>query len=202
VDGHIDCRGTIHWPFLSPLWDIQVDVLQHADLAPANLLFWSKPAGSLVPLTIGTLARRMTKRWGIEDHKENYSGSKAHCGREKPGTLALVLSYMATPIPHFVSFEVRAIDTLCLFRFFTGFWHWALVAVGGMEMVIYMAPEVGWAMKPWAGANEDAANKPFGTVVAGGSTGVWGDVIVAVGTVRGYSDFDADLSLCFGSGNR
>ena len=108
------------------------------------------------------------------------------------GTLALVFCDVTTSIALFVSFEVRAIDTLCLFRFFTGFWHWALVAVGGMEMVIYMAPEVGRAMKPWAGANEDAAIEPLWTVVAGRSTGVRSDVIVSVRTIGGDSDFDVN----------
>lgn len=116
--------------------------------------------------------------------------------------LAFFFGYVPTPIPHLVSFEVLAIDTPCLFRSFTRFGHRALVAMGWMEMVIYVTPKVGRPMKPWASAYEDAANKPFRTVVAGRSTGVGGDVIVTVGTVGGCTDFDADLSLCLGPGNR
>jgi hypothetical protein len=71
-----------------------------------------------------------------------------------------------------------------------------------METVIYLAPEFGRAMKPWASANEVALNKPFWTVVASGSTVIGSGVIVAVGTVRGYPDVDADLSLRFGDGRR
>jgi hypothetical protein len=73
-----------------------------------------------------------------------------------------------------------------------------------MEMVIYMTPELGRAMKPWANANEDAVVKPLGTIVAGGSTGVGSDVIVTIGTFGGRPDFDADTNLsgCFRSGSR
>jgi len=71
-----------------------------------------------------------------------------------------------------------------------------------MKFVIYVAPEVSAAMEPWAGANEDAAAKPFRTVVSGGSTGIRGDVIVTIRTVGGYSYIDADLSLGSGSGSR
>ncbi len=73
-----------------------------------------------------------------------------------------------------------------------------------METVIYMASEVVRAMKPRAGANEDAARKPFRAVVAVGGAVVRGIVIVTVRTSRCGSDVhaDADLSLCFGSGYR
>jgi len=108
---------------------------------------------------------------------------------------------VATSIPHFVSFEVRTIYTLCRLRFLTALRRWALIAVFRMETVIYMALEFGSAMKPWAGANEDVPIKPFRTVVARGSTGIGGDVIVTIGTVRSYSDIDADLSLRFGGGS-
>jgi hypothetical protein len=56
-------------------------------------------------------------------------------------------------------------------------------------------------MKPRAGANEAVPVKPFRTIVASGSTGIRSDVIVTIGTVRGYSDVDADLSFCFGRGS-
>jgi len=67
-----------------------------------------------------------------------------------------------------------------------------------METVVYLALEVIRAMKPRASANEDVPGKPFRAVVAGGGTAIRSDVIVTIGTVRGYSDFDADLSFCFG----
>jgi hypothetical protein len=71
-----------------------------------------------------------------------------------------------------------------------------------MEMIIYVAPKVRSAVKPRASANEDAANKPFRTVVAGRSTGVRSDVIVTIGTVGGYTDLDGNLSLSFGGCGR
>jgi hypothetical protein len=71
-----------------------------------------------------------------------------------------------------------------------------------MKTVIYVTAEAATAMKPWAGANEDSSGEPFWTVVASGSTVIRSDVIVTVGTIRGYSDFDADLSLCVGGDSR
>jgi hypothetical protein len=56
-------------------------------------------------------------------------------------------------------------------------------------------------MKPRASANESVPVKPLRPVVAGGSTGIRSDVIVTIGTVRGYADFDRDLSLCLGGGS-
>jgi hypothetical protein len=50
-------------------------------------------------------------------------------------------------------------------------------------------------MKPWTGSNESVPGKPFRPIVAGGGTVIRGYVIVAVGAIRGYSNFDADLSL-------
>jgi hypothetical protein len=71
-----------------------------------------------------------------------------------------------------------------------------------METVIHIALEAAGAVKPRAGANEDVPVKPFRTVVAGRSTSVRSGVIVTIGTFGGYSDVDADLSLCFGGVSR
>jgi hypothetical protein len=108
---------------------------------------------------------------------------------------------VATSIPHFVSFEVRTIDTLCRLGLLAGFWQWAFIAVLWMETVIYVALKLSSAMKPRSSANEDVPVKPFWTVVARGGTVIRSDVIVSIGTLRGYSDVDADLSLCFGGGS-
>lgn len=64
-----------------------------------------------------------------------------------------------------------------------------------MKMVVYMAVEVIRAMKPWAGANENTARKPFRPVVAVGSTAIRRGVIVTVGAVGGTSNVDADADL-------
>jgi hypothetical protein len=108
---------------------------------------------------------------------------------------------VATSIAHFVSFEVLTIDTLCRLGFLARFWQGALIAVLWMETVIYVALEVTSAMKPRASANEDVPVKPLWTVVARGGTVIRSDVIVTIGTFRGYSDLDADLSLSFGGGS-
>ena len=71
-----------------------------------------------------------------------------------------------------------------------------------METVIYVTVELGWAMEPWANANEDAPGKPFRTVVTSRGTGIRRDVIITIGAIGGHSDLDADLSLCYGGGSR
>jgi len=101
-------------------------------------------------------------------------------------------------ITHFVSLEVRSIDTLFRRRFLAPFRHRAFIAVFRMETVIYVTSELARAMEPWAGPNEDTVIKPFGTIVAGRSTSIRSGVIVTIGTDRSYADVDADLSLCSG----
>jgi hypothetical protein len=123
--------------------------------------------------------------------------------RADPPRLDLFLgSYVATSIPHFVSFEVGTIDTLRRLGFLTTLWRWAFIAVVRMKTVIHVALELTSAMKPRTGANEAVPVKPFWTIVASGSAVIGSDVIVTIGTLRGYSDFDAGLSLCFGSSSR
>ena len=55
----------------------------------------------------------------------------ACCGTQQRPRFALLLafSYMAASIPHFVSLEVRTIDTLCRLGFLATLWRWALIAV-------------------------------------------------------------------------
>jgi hypothetical protein len=74
-----------------------------------------------------------------------------------------------------------------------------MVAMLWMEVIVYVAAEVGVTMKPWAGTEEDSAGEPFGAVVAVGSALVGRGFVVAVRAGRGWSDVDADLSLGFGS---
>jgi hypothetical protein len=69
-----------------------------------------------------------------------------------------------------------------------------------IETVIYMAAKVVRAVKPRAGTDEDAADEPFRTVVAVGSTGVRSEVVIAVRASGFGTDVDVDLSLGFGSG--
>jgi len=109
---------------------------------------------------------------------------------------------MAASIPHFVAFEVRAIDTFCRLGFLASGWHRALIAMRRMEMVIYVALELSCAMKPGAGANESVSAEPLWAVIAGRSTVIGGSVIVAIRAFRGYANVDADLGLYSGGANR
>jgi hypothetical protein len=71
-----------------------------------------------------------------------------------------------------------------------------------VEPIVYVSFEFGWAVEPWAGANEDARVKPLRTVVTGRSARIRSDVIVSIRTFGRYSDVDVDLSFCFGSRRR
>jgi hypothetical protein len=83
-------------------------------------------------------------------------------------------------------------------------WHRTLVAMVRIETVVYVAIEVGGAVKPGPSANEDAANKPFRAVVTVGSARIGSIVKVSVRAYRRGTDIDGDLSLglSFGSGGR
>lgn len=114
--------------------------------------------------------------------------------------LAFAPNCVTASIAHFVPFEVsNLVETLSRLGFIATVWLWAVVAVLGMETVIYMAAEAFRTMKPGTNANEDAPVKPLRTVVAVGGAVVRSDVIVTVGTDRRDSDVDAYLRLCPGS---
>ena len=129
-------------------------------------------------------------------HDCDRSRATAHSTR-----LALTLGYVATSIPHFVSFEMRTADAFCRLGFLATLWQLALIAVFRMEAVIYVSLESTGAMKPRASADEGLAVKPFWTVVACRGTVIGSHVIVTIGTFRGDSDVDADLSFCFWGGS-
>ncbi|HTC34880.1 MAG TPA: hypothetical protein VK724_15995 [Bryobacteraceae bacterium] len=109
---------------------------------------------------------------------------------------------MAATIAHFVAMEVGGVDTLCRIEFFTALRHGALITVFRMKMVVDVAAEIGSAMEPWTGADKNISTKPLRAVVAGGSTGVGRDIVIAVRTIRGWSYVDGDLSLSLWGGNR
>jgi len=90
------------------------------------------------------------------------------------------------------------IDPLCRIRFFAACRRRTLIAVFRMVMVIYVAAEIGRAMKPRADANENASHKPFRTIIAVGSASVRWNIIITVRTVRSRPDFHGDLSLGVG----
>lgn len=117
-------------------------------------------------------------------------------------TLAFA-DYVAASITHFVAFEVGDMtDGLSCFGPVTAGGMRAVVSVVGMEMIIDVAVETLGAMKPGAGADEDATSKPLRAIIAVGSAIVGRNVIVAVGAHRRNSDIYGNLSLRFGSINR
>ena len=117
--------------------------------------------------------------------------------------VVFVVGNVAAAVAHFVSFEVGDfINALVRLRAIARMWHWAVIAVIRIETVIYVAVELGGAVKPGANANENPARKPFRAVVAVGSTRVRSVVIVAVRASGLDPNGDADLGICFRSGDR
>jgi hypothetical protein len=115
----------------------------------------------------------------------------------------LLFANMTASIAHFVALEVfDLIEMLIRIGFLTTGWPWAVIAVFWMEVVIYVAVEALWAVKPGSHTDEDATRKPLRAVVAVGGAVVGRDVIVAIGTLRRNPDFDGYLSLGLGSGYR
>jgi hypothetical protein len=69
-------------------------------------------------------------------------------------------------------------------------------------VVVDVAVEVIWTVKPGARPDKDAAAKPLRAVVAVGSAVIGRDVVVAIRAYRSRADVDTDLSLrrrgCYG----
>src|SRR5580704_9694822 len=102
---------------------------------------------------------------------------------------------VAASIALFVAFEVRAIHTLSLFRLLATGWIGTLIAMVRIVMSIHFAVEVFRPMEPRPNADEDAFIKPLRAIVASGSTIIRRNVVVAVGAIGSYTDFDGDLSF-------
>jgi len=82
------------------------------------------------------------------------------------------------------------------FNSVTGARHRPLVAVVGMEVIIYVAVEVGGSVKPWTRTDKSAAAKPLRTVVPVRSASVRSSFVITIGAIGSYSDIDANLGLC------
>ena len=121
---------------------------------------------------------------------------------EKITCYKLPLHYVAFSIAHFVPFEVRSIYTPALFCFLTNFGHWPFIAMLRVEAIVYVPVELGWAMEPGSGANENAAGKPFRSVISRGSARIRSNVIVSIGTLRRHTDVNGDLGAAFGGDAR
>jgi hypothetical protein len=107
---------------------------------------------------------------------------------------------VAVSITHFVCFKVRnLIQTLSRFGPIATGWPWAIITVLRMKTVIYVAMEIGRAVKPRASTNEDASRKPLRAIVPIGGTFVRRGIVVPIRTHRRNSDLDGYLSLYLGS---
>jgi hypothetical protein len=113
----------------------------------------------------------------------------------------LPVSFMAAAVAvtHLVSVEVLGGTVPCVTWPVAIMGEFAAVAVVRMIVVVNIAVEVLRTVKPWAGPDKDAVSEPLGAVVPIGSALIWRDIVVTVGTNRGNTDADADLSLCSGS---
>ena len=103
-------------------------------------------------------------------------GSAARTGAYR---LLLRCNCVATPIPRFIALELRGGYSLRR-GFVANLGPGAVIAVLWVESVIDVALEVGGAMKPGAGTDENAAIEPFRPVVAVGNAVIRSIVIVTV----------------------
>jgi hypothetical protein len=100
-------------------------------------------------------------------------------------------------VTYFVRFEVRnPVQTLSRFRPIAASRPWAAITVLRMKTVVYMAMKTLRTVKPWAGTNENAARKPFRTIVSIRRALIRRRIVVPIRTHRRNSHFDADLSVC------
>ena len=92
---------------------------------------------------------------------------KQYCAAKVALRLAFAVPYMAATVADFVSLEVAG-GSAAIPRLWpiSTIGYCAFVTTLLVEAIIYVAAEVTAAMKPWTGANEDAAVEPFPSVVA------------------------------------
>ena len=104
-------------------------------------------------------------------------------------------AYVALAVAGFISLEVIEAGG-------TALGEGAVVAVTGIEAVIYVSVEAGVAMEPWAGADEDSANEPVGAVIAVRCAVIRRIVEVSVRAHRSDADVDGNLGRSAGGTNR
>jgi hypothetical protein len=105
-------------------------------------------------------------------------------------TAAIVsgIAYVAMPIPRLIGVEMVE-PLLPALRERT------MVAVVRIKAVVDVAIKAAWAMKPRAGSDEYAANKPVGPIVAVRGALVWSVIEVSIRTYRRWSNIHADGNL-------
>jgi hypothetical protein len=112
------------------------------------------------------------------------------------------LALAAVTVMDFVAMEVCGRMGMLGSGAFAASRHRTLIAVVRVEVIIHMSPEVFGAVEPWACSDEGTPGKPFRAIVAVRSTAVGSCLVIAVRTIRGCTDADADLSLSAWGGSR
>jgi len=105
---------------------------------------------------------------------------------------------VAVSVAHLVATEVLIkigammfIPVLAAMRIF------AVPSIMTVEAIVDMSPEAFAPVIPGSRTYEDAAGKPFGTIISVGRAIIRGIVEIAVRTLRRWSDLYRDLRLCF-----
>jgi len=103
---------------------------------------------------------------------------------------------VAAAIANFIPSEVADVADRVLGPggFATG-GHGTVIAMVWIVAIIDVAIEAATAVVPGASADEDAVQEPVRSVVAPGSAGIRGVVIVAVGAYRSGPNLNSNLSL-------
>ncbi len=103
------------------------------------------------------------------------------------------MSHVALPVARLIRMEV-------IERLFPALGNRSVVTMMRVIAIVDVAIKAVTAMKPGTGSDEQTAIEPVWPIVAVGRATVRGVVEITVGTVRGHSDVDANLS--WGRGNR
>jgi hypothetical protein len=107
-------------------------------------------------------------------------------------------AYVAVAVTHLVTVEVLHVFGMKVrARGLSTCRVWSVVAVLRVVVVIYVAVEVIWTVKPGTSPDEDTATKPLRAIVAVGSAVVGRGFVVTVWANGSRADVDADLSLGF-----
>jgi hypothetical protein len=105
-----------------------------------------------------------------------------------------------TGIPSVTSPVSRLVGMEVIERLFPTLWNRPIVAAPRIIAIVNVAVKAATSMKPWSSSNEQTAIEPVGSIVAIRRTTVGSVIEVTVGTIRGDSDVDANLSRCIGNG--
>lgn len=100
---------------------------------------------------------------------------------------------MPVDIVHCIAVELRAM----LGRMFAARREASVVAMAVIEMMIYVPIEMLRPVKPGSRADEDAARKPFGSIVAVWRAVIGWSLVIAVRTNRWLADADCNLCMRF-----